>query len=87
VIGGLLEGTAVRTGYPRTALALLLVAGFMGSWMPFFALGRWFEDQDYTMESATLFQPIAGWLLFVAVITSVALLIGGHRRVPEAASD
>lgn len=83
VIGGAVEGLAARSGHPRIAIGVLLAASFLGGTMPVFALGRWLDGgTDYVMESANLFQPIVGWLLFIALITLVAYAVAGRRSRP-----
>jgi hypothetical protein len=74
-IGGGLEGLALRCGRPLLAVAVLVAASVPGLWLPLLTLGRWFPDQgDDLIGTGSVVGGIAGWLMLVVVLASVAAI-------------
>ena len=82
VIGGLVEGVALRTGHPVVGCLVALAAAYPAFVVMELSTGRW-GDPDGAVGSTDLGLPLVGWLLFVAVLTAVATVVLRIRRRPR----
>lgn len=79
--GGAVEAVLLARGHRRSAVAPLLGAAIPALWMPVLSMGRWTADQaDEVLGVRDLLTGIAGWAMFLVVVTAVAAVGGLAAR-------